>query len=275
MNKQNHIRSLVEEWLKSGNDVVSDAIKNYFHEHCRINPRCGTILERYVDIALNIHLHFSVGFEQFGALNSDNLCIIVQCAAESSDSPDTQHSPIDSCNFGVMHDAAGKGQRSVFVDVYQFVEHPEGGVAKLPNLIRLQTLDECLSLRGHPEQSSAFYSLSEIPRTLTDREHAPIINGLSINENKLPDEVIEGSADVMQTVTNNDAQFEWRVGKARDNRDDIRVNIFFLNGSALCFTVFSNTLYDCQMFFCPDEFRSNSVERVHDVSAHSLGQQPK
>ena len=58
----NRIRDLVEEWLKSGNDAVPDALKNLLEHdrYCQVHSR--RILERYKSGSLDLHFAFEEGF---------------------------------------------------------------------------------------------------------------------------------------------------------------------------------------------------------------------
>src|SRR6185437_10671275 len=136
------IGHLVKEWLKSGEDIVPDELKNILqhridsHGFQRFSRR---IVERYKDGSLALHFHL------FETSNDARLIqghpyVPEYCAVSQFVVPQEGCEALQPPKLHVTGNCGGDAQSFVFVNVMQIIEGEE---RILPSVIRLQSLDEC------------------------------------------------------------------------------------------------------------------------------------
>lgn len=138
-----------KERHKRGDDPLHDVVVNRCE--CNSDPfffRGATLREGYMDIRLEVHVHFLARVNRLGG-KAEHLCVLFHGHTSDHDGAPTQ-SPVlfdsgsdyYSCACCVKDDGM---QESMLVDVGEFVKLPEGVRSKLiPSVIRLQTFDDCL-----------------------------------------------------------------------------------------------------------------------------------
>jgi hypothetical protein len=260
--KAEAIRQLVKEWLETGDDHFLDALEHVTHDAVDFNKVFNrVILEDYIQTRLKLHLHIirlgEVGFYP-------DVCAISQHRLGSygrivQDSPS---GGIGDVQVGLVGENRGHGERAVLIDVHELTQTPEGmSVGRhLPNVVRLQTLDDCLRLNGHPTESVARnLPIVTIGRP-ANREHVFLNGGSVVNKHQLPDDMIKCGTKVMQALANDDA--ELRVGSGQDKievEDPFFIRVALGSNAALVQAAFHHLPYRCEMFFSPDDFLPNAV----------------
>lgn len=261
--RADQIRQLIKKWLETGDNTVLDEVKHAVHGGVGFNVFNRRILERYKEFGLELHAHF-FRVDNIGHVD-DNICAISQYV---------RHGQLAN-DFAIRHQrdfltrtANGRQcQRSVFIDVHELVQHPEGmklGV-RLPGLVRLQTLNDRFRLNGYATES-IFLDLTDEPCwRQADWKHVFFDRSPIVNENQLPHDMIERGAEVVQTLANDDAQTEfggWEADCEAKMMMDAYVNVSLRNNTAFVKTFGNLGPYRCEMFLSPDEFLPHTVERM-------------
>ncbi len=265
-NRSEKITRLVQEWLKSGNDVIPDVLKNALHDYPDITPRSRRILERYRESALELHFHFFPEREILDTHAKDYCLIAMNLAADPRELVMDSTAGIGHFAEHVLGQNAGQGQEAMLVNIYELIQMPQGVIAKFLHspMIRLQTLDECLGLWGNAVKSMSLEFPLECDAITADRKlvsRDAVIGRAALDE--LPDQVVETGTQIMKTVADNDTERQRGIGKIGDKVHHARLSVFLANDSALLLVPVNLGNYRCQMFLCPDDFLSDSVERCH------------
>jgi hypothetical protein len=188
---------LSEESLKSGNNSFFDNPSHSIKGGGNLHAFCGSLIERYNSEDLDIHLHLSFSIHGKGS----ELCILIKaghgslCPRLSLDVENLQ------IGLGLATTENGDQNPSVLVDVSEFIQNPESGLLKvLPQVVRLQTLDECVRVCGNPRELPAPDCLFESFGRVTDGEYL-VISGLIVcSKYKFPYKVIQGGSEVLEEV---------------------------------------------------------------------------
>lgn len=152
--------------------------------------------ERYVKRWVEIHVHLTVwNDEQFCALF--HRADVEDDLIHTDESVDNLHmvtSAIDS------RDIANMEHRSVeipmLINVAKTVESPK---VKIPTLVRLKPLDDCLRRWMDPAEAG-FHCGLKLDFGLHDGKGVMPTGGLPVGDNKLPDEVVKPSTKVVDDV---------------------------------------------------------------------------
>jgi hypothetical protein len=151
--KSERIRQLVKEWLKSGQRSLSEEIKNLLQNYDNPSILRKHILERYKHGSLSVHVHIFVDAIR---LVSQDYCAICHFSADDIDMQ------TKTLEINCVSEDGGHVQSSVLIDVCEFRENPQGVqiAERLPTMIRLQGIDECVRTCGNPQQSFAFSNMN-------------------------------------------------------------------------------------------------------------------
>jgi hypothetical protein len=187
--KADQIRALSKKWLETGDDFILNELIHATHDgvHFKVGNRC--ILERYKEHGLELHAHFFG--DGIGNINGDT-CAVSQYRGTRRVA-DNLPICVDDSGPEICGVNSGQCQRSVFIDVRELVQDPEGmklGV-RLPGLVRLQTLDECFGLNGYATES-IFSDMTFEPRPCeSDGELIAVGWSFPVLLHELPDDMIE------------------------------------------------------------------------------------
>jgi hypothetical protein len=194
------------------NDVVMDECESEGNRH---TPELlwDSLAEAYADGRCGLHVHFRASFVKAGIAGD-------WCAAfnQAEDRFDVVNGQVVGHEKGhaQLREKNNMGQ-TVLVLVRKLVKLPQRTAAELPpSVVRLQTLDDCLrGWRDAPDHVLVF--ARELGTIAEDRESrltldvgrdSPAVMG----EGQFVDEVVEGSAEVVDTVPDDEAEFSgWRV----------------------------------------------------------------
>src|SRR5450759_3128629 len=169
------IRSLVEEWLKSGDNCVPGELKNLLQH--RVNPQQLKVLnrrivERYKDGSLSLHFHILERIPQTGRQlwvvegNSDitEYCAIAQFCVADNHVKERGRS-MNPIHPGVVGNSSSQCRRPVLIDIMESVQ----GLQRLvPTVVRLETLNECSGFFGKPVKPLSSDVSGECGRTASD-----------------------------------------------------------------------------------------------------------
>lgn len=134
-------------------------------------------------------------------------------------------------------------------------------------MVRLYSLDDCRRFFGNTAQPPEILYMT--PITLggtTDREHRSFVGGIvgsvGIRENQLIDEMVEGRSQIMDAVSEQQTDDDWRLWQHGNEVREPRFEIDLRGGAAITTHVSTKTtVCDFQMFLCPDEFPMCAIER--------------
>jgi hypothetical protein len=152
---------------------------------------------------------------------------------------------------------SGQSDRVVLVHVRQLVENSEGMCCRriIPSVAWLQSVDDCVRLRGHPVQNA----ISLLSPVLLLAEHREI----SRASEQLP-EMVETGARVVDAIANNDADSQRRlIDWGKRQPDSLRLCIEFC-GEGQTVTAHLEVGRDfvverSQVLFGPEEFSSDAL----------------
>lgn len=121
--------------------VTPDALQDW-HDWLAWERR--DLLERYLTLQAQIHLHFGVGLNRGGSVAGD-YCAALHFAP-LPDHLELFHFDVSTAQTDPHATEFGQENGAVLVDAVEFIQLPEGvGSVPLPSLMRLQVLDDCLS----------------------------------------------------------------------------------------------------------------------------------
>jgi hypothetical protein len=105
-----------------------------------------------------------------------------------------------------LNDQSGV-EHPVFVSVRQFAKKPKH---KVFSVVRLQGLKDCLRIWPDAPHLTSAVPSTELPTTPKDWKQVVGTGGLSVEDDKLPEQVVKGAAGVVQNVPDADAPFQPR-----------------------------------------------------------------
>lgn len=263
--RADRIRSLADEWLKSGDDRIPDELANLFktgYDVQRMRPRNHRILKRYKEARLSIHFHFSRLTDHAGdgiiPIERAEVCAVVK-------SCDTNHDIVDLCAHAPHNiDLGGCGHRqvehSVLIDDMESIEN---GQRMIRSAIRLQCLDCCHGLFVDAVESLSFLHLHlERSGVATNRKLVLPCNHMGrVGFNKAAHEVVETGSQIEQTIPDDDAQEERRMGKQTDDQGGVTIRVQLWDKRALAIAQYIPDFpYRVEMFFCPIELQADAIE---------------
>jgi hypothetical protein len=260
--KSDRIRSLVKEWIKTGEDRLSDELENLLHNAVNsegfqvFSPR---ILERYKNGSVSLHFHISESLCNPGVIGmvEGHSDVAKYCAVAEFFLPEkhgdycaSSSAPLHS---GVIRYGGHQVERLVFVKFVEIGHLPE---KIIPTRIRLQSLDDCLRLVGHPIKTMSSDLIREGFGTGADRELVlNCVHGGAVNFDKLPNEMVKGGSNIEQVIP--DHRTERIGGFGKMNAKEHQIAFRILLGNNLAFSVVTgseNLVYSYAMFICPDQF---------------------
>jgi len=197
--KAKRIRLLSEKWLKCGQKRIPDKLRDLLQYGERVPvPTSRRVLERYKRGALDMHIH--IVWSTVKRLSND-------CCAVCHSTADDVDMDTPSIKINRVSEDCREVQRPMFVDICEFRKNPQGMhiAERLPSLIRLQSFNACVCLKGNPVQSTATDLVGKTQTVIADREHIGVARDLAIGDNQLPHEMIKGGSRIMKKVSNDDA----------------------------------------------------------------------
>jgi hypothetical protein len=258
--KADVIRQLSKKWLETGDDGLLDELKRTAHNGIGFEVCNGRILERYMEASLKLHVHF-IGIGDAGCVNN-NLCAVAQYRVGDGSEQDVSCGDVRECNAGIYCVDGCQCKRPMFIDVHELVYNQQGMNVgeRIATLIRLQLLDECRSLYGNAAKPVSLKLSQESVRRKTDGELVASGRDFVVNENQLPDNVIERGSKIMKKVANNHT--EVKVG-IRENEtetiDKVIVRIALANNMAFVQMGHAVEPEGFEVLFSPDDFLPNAV----------------
>jgi hypothetical protein len=261
--RSDRIQQLVKKWLESGEDRIPEELGNLLQ--CPVNPEwlqvfSRRIVERYKDGSLSLHFHISeslpdsrkLGMVQ-GKADATEYCAVAEffVAEEHGKKRGITPAPI---NGGIVCDSGSQIQHLVLVEFVEIGHSPE---RIIPTRVRLQTIDECLSLVGHPIQPMTPLLIGESFRRGANREHVldtVLATGSRIFD-KLPDQMIEGRSRIEEKITDHGTEIVWRIGKLHPQKTDILLRVLLGNETAVAVGAPVEQFdYRFKVLLCPDQF---------------------
>ena len=142
--------ALLQKWAQQVHDLVPnmlyDSAKCFGH---RI-PLRGCVCENYVEKRIELHLHALASVCAGGAVTcNQDICIrFKRCGCPSMPEFPQDVSLHATTKAALFVCGKCNKKRAMFIDIGQFVKQPErmdsSPILRLPSLIRLQSLDDCL-----------------------------------------------------------------------------------------------------------------------------------
>lgn len=147
----NGLQKFPEQAKYPGLDVIANIIKDSYHSFT-VHSR-GTV-ESYLQKRIEIHLHFLVGNLGNGAI-PDYYCLTFNHCLDYLNVEEFVIKGEPWTKSGSNITDSADEQQAMLVDIREFVQHPKlVAMNILPSLIRLQILDDCLSVWMHAANSS-------------------------------------------------------------------------------------------------------------------------
>src|SRR5438034_3402495 len=245
-----------QEGIEGARREAQEIIERWDNRLSLDDPR---LLERYREGDLLLHIHgvFGPDSEKFCAiLKRDNGFTFPGSDAREPKAHGADRKPTvevsvipGSVNVqGVQHGgAADDMQRSMLMDSVEVVQPIQsGGFRPLRSIVRLQGLNYCLGLGRDPLDLplgplpslyvSVFPKRSgfKFLRGFADRESGAIVPAPSVRNDKLPNDMVEDSPEIMNDFSGQDAESERKFffnGAASDKTDGAfrRIRVWLTN----------------------------------------------
>ena len=190
------------------------------------------LAERYIAGELHLLLEFRVGrkteefvasFERemryFGRFEDFVEIRKRERLSRMAPSPTVSHSPCRSWRDTVKKIRRTNGHnQAVFVDVVQLVEIPEQVIS---SFLWFDRVDSMYSVLPH-----TLYFSSELGRhvfrgTVADRKGSLYRGSSATSKDKLISQMVEGTPQVLQSITSDSRQFQWNISDASDVIDKL------------------------------------------------------
>jgi len=204
--------------LTKRNELVDNGIHNIAKIMEKWNNRLtldnANLIDRYLkgDIEVLVHLRSIV-------MQSDvtEYCVIIKYPnfadrrwrdLESNKCRLGPSRTVSEINAATINVTSNDKQEAVLVDVVKFVNSPERVV---PAFVRLDSVNETYNVR----MNSLYFSKRMgfvFGRTIRDREVSVLSGRLAVSFNKLPNEMVETSSQVINNFSNNQRKGGWRLG---------------------------------------------------------------
>jgi hypothetical protein len=168
-----------------------------------------SFIEQYLEFSLSIHLHFVFWRKnQIPAanpieINGANLCAIFERTQV------THNGNIDRLSF-IYGDPqflcpkilGGNHEHAMFVDDIEPRDCPEGSLARISSVVRLQCLDQCERLRVDKGFETS-RSLFELGGDKVDGEVSLVaaVDGVSSQKRELANQMVKGRAQIVNDIT--------------------------------------------------------------------------
>lgn len=168
------------------------------------------LLEAYVQGTTEVHVHFRGAVA--GVAIPEDWCAVFNRATDEQSIYDCT---MTHCDFRqAFKREQCETERSVLIPVGQLIQLPEWmeECRIIPSIVRLQLLDDCLHLRGDSLETT-FASGCEPMFIEADRKRRNFLDLLGqrtsviVNQGKLVNDVVEGGAQVLQTIPDDQGEF--------------------------------------------------------------------
>lgn len=164
----------------------------------------STLAERYLDGCDALHVH--LGFQTLGVLGDDSIAVHVCAVVQHAPSPadldlDLGGSRLDSDLRLLSPDAPSQDwvKEAVLVDVREVDKDGERSAdLDLRTVVRLQLLDDCSMVATHASEHRVEAARRRSFRV--DRELVALPGLATIQQDELPDEIVEGRAQVVDEL---------------------------------------------------------------------------
>jgi hypothetical protein len=276
VNKSGLITQSVKEWLESGDGCVPDKLDNLLQDSLdpqRFKLFSRRIAERYEHGSLTLHFHIEESLSEVGESlsvseelkkigiiqrhsNTAKYCAVAQffAAEKHIDKSSITAFPFNSRIAG---DGGNEIERLVLVSL---VQCRKGTKRLIPTRVRLQTLDQCHSTFGNPNQPVPFLLRFEVSRAITNGERGSIFHSSGIRPDEMENEVIESRPDIVEEICNQEGELLRWLREMNTQKADVRFLVFLGDNFALAYgKPEEKLLYRFEMFICPDQFKPNAI----------------
>jgi len=208
-NTAEQTRRLVEKFLETGNDAFLDEANECDHDYIHLLPIKRSIVKKYMEHALELHVHF-VGIRNMVGSVNESFCATGNYLCDS----DCAHGcarTINEPHFSVAPTShACQSKRPVLINVVKFAQNPQrvipGEVLELRSFVRLQSLDDCFRLNGYAAKSILAEIQVETGGMKTDRELISVRWRSIVDDYQLSDDVLQCGTKVMEALADNNAE---------------------------------------------------------------------
>ena len=154
-----------------------------------------SIAEDYINGRLDIHTHVEFATEKYCALLNRDIEVI-PLGDTTSKMSDTEYA---------SEGASGEQQVSMLIRIIQDVQIPEPlPVVVFPRTIaRLKLVDDTDYCVRHPFEFTSLFSLVA-DGVIEDGEFVPFSGSIPLRQDELPDEMVEGTSEVVKHLTDDD-----------------------------------------------------------------------
>jgi hypothetical protein len=202
--------SKLEALPESSNDAVHIIFQDSDGRENGLRFNDLRLIQRYFKVELGILLHFRVksGEEYVASLhharggkNGHEQLVEIRDRFIGAASRETLREFLsDSWRRRMSRDAyASREQHTMLIDNVQLVEPPEGNA---PTFVWFDSIDEFYRLIPH----SLYFSRASgcvLRGVFEDREAGVVVRRVSVGKNELPNQMIEGTPQIMDCVTSN------------------------------------------------------------------------
>ncbi|TKB59304.1 MAG: hypothetical protein E8D49_08440 [Nitrospira sp.] len=266
--RQDKLRRLIKEWLKSGQDALPDVIKNLMDEGAETLIPKPSLIERYKSGSLRLHLHVLAHCLIGGVWKIGHLCFVAQYAigraqgGHISAGSDTVGSCCCDTDINGVHHCSSEMHVPMLVYVGERIQNPQGMICDIPTMVRLQSMNDCLRLNGHP--ANARVARFIVARGVIENWETGFIGGFPpIQSDQLKSNTIETTSHIVEAITEQHRQTDGRVWTNVHDEDVMLSAVFDDELVRLDIKVSDHLIIECaEMLLSPDQFLVDSVERA-------------
>jgi len=271
------MQSSYEELIKQWQNGKMDVLQHPPHDRGDLHTLCGSLVERYKcnDVEIHWHLHFAVDHGK-----RPDLCI----ACHSSQIGMNKTLTVDDLGFRSIGSNAAvqsrQGNTPVFVDVAEIIENPQDRLLEIPTIVRLQTLNYCLSNVGNSSKSATPKScIIKAIQGGADGEHIVFAGSVLCSKYKFPHQIVEGRPEILEEIS----KYQLQSHRDRNICNDSPVVLIrgtFVLTHHFCWVLLKIfpqiSLERLEMFLRPDDFINDGIGNGHSESVpERFGQSSK
>jgi hypothetical protein len=259
-----------EKFLKAREHLIVDVFQHRAHYGADMFSLCGSLIERYErqDLQLHWHLYADAKRTVDNGKRTD-LCIVLNFVEVGLEPRLSINDPTLRAIGSESTMYSGEQHPPVLVDVAKVVNDPQHRLLKIPTVVRLQTLDECNRIWGHPKKPSLLGNcvLESLWRR-TDGEHIVFVGSVLRSKHEFPHQVIEGRSEVLEEISKYHREPSGD-GTFGNNPSNILIRGAFALSDYFCWVrlviLRRLGLERLEMFVSPDDFVSNGIGERHSL----------
>jgi hypothetical protein len=230
---------------------------------------CGSLIERYGRSDLGIHMHLSVNDGKW-----PELCIAIENLNGTCGVVNPNLAVLDNKVF--LRNSGGhetcEQYPSVLIDIREFIHGPEDTLAEiLPQMVRLQTLDFCNRVWGHPVKAMPLNLVVEKFNSATNGEHIFSTGLIVRSKYKFPYQIVEGRTEILENISDNQSKASGNGTIGNEAKESLILGSVRLSHhfAWIALKVALKLRFQRLDVLCrPEDFQFDGIKRGHDTASY-------